>query len=160
MRTIIFILFISLLNLNLAMTQTQTESSFDVAGLNPYKSYTDKEIRMILGQPTRYFVNEDELGEVREYQFGSKENYDMFRYQGGSNVLEFVLETSTYSLFNNQIKIGKPLTIFSTLGSGLLKTQSSKLHYFYPSGKVAEDYLIIKTNADGIIVSIAFLPPE
>lgn len=70
MRTIIFILFISLLNLNLAMTQAQTESSFDVAGLNPYKSYTDKEIRMILGQPTRYFVNEDELGEVREYQFG------------------------------------------------------------------------------------------
>jgi hypothetical protein len=154
MKTTIFALFILLLNLTSIMSQTV----FDVSSLNPYKHYTDKEIRMTLGEPSRYFINEDELGEVREYQYGSKEKYDMFRCQEFAEVLEFVLETSTYFIFNNKIRVGDYVAKFSNIDNGILQKQSQCEYYFYLSKELKEEYLTIKTNSNGVIISISFLP--
>lgn len=153
-------MFISLLNLTTAMSQTRHAISIDVAGINPYGNPTDQEIRKTLGKPTQYKVWEDELGGVREYKFGSQENYDLFRYNAFGESFEFILKTSTYSLFTGRIKVGNPISKFSTLEGGLLQKRSENIYYFYPSGVVAEDYLEIKTDNNSMIKIIHFNPTQ
>lgn len=158
MRTILLTVFISLLNSTISTAQDTKEIAIDVAGLNPYTNITDTEIRQALGQPTRFSINRSELGEEREYQYGPQEKYDLFRYQDSTGCLEFTLETSTFSLFEGRISVGKSISDFQTLTGGLLKKQSQSLYYFYPAGKLAEDYLEIHTN-NNTIIRIIFNSP-
>lgn len=109
MKMILLTVLISLLNPTMSRAQNLNEIGFDVAGLNPYTNTTDTEIRQALGQPSRYFINQSELGEEREYQYGPQEMYDLFRYQDSTGCLEFTLETSTFSLFEGKISVGKSI---------------------------------------------------
>lgn len=151
MKMILLTVLISLLNPTMSRAQNLNEIGFDVAGLNPYTNTTDTEIRQALGQPSRYFINQSELGEEREYQYGPQEMYDLFRYQDSTGCLEFTLETSTFSLFEGKISVGKSISDFQTLTGGLLKKQSQSLYFFYPAGELTEDYLEIHTNNNKII---------
>lgn len=159
MKMILLTVLISLLNPTMSRAQNSNEIDFDVAGLNPYTNTTDTEIRQALGQPSRYFINQGELGEEREYQYGPQEMYDLFRYQDSTGCLEFTLETSAFTLFNGKICVGKNISKFHILTSGVLKKLSQNLYYFYPTGKLTEDYLEIHTNNNDKIIRIIFNSP-
>lgn len=159
MKTTILTAFILLLNFTAIMSQTRNEVSFDVAGLNPYGKPTDKEVRAALGQPTRYSTRNSEFGEGRTYQYGPVEKYDLFRYDAFGEVLDFVLKTPTYSLFNGRIKVGSSISKFSNLGGGLLEKKAQNMYYFHPLGIRTESYLKVRVDEYGTIIKILFSPP-
>ncbi|MGL4909064.1 MAG: hypothetical protein ACRC3G_07000, partial [Bacteroidales bacterium] len=130
---------------------------FSVGGLELGVDYTDEQMREKLGTPTKYFIQNDELGGAREYQYGIYGNHDLFRWSGQDGFNAFALRTKKHALFDDKIRVGDKISIFNTLNFGRLTKKSSTLYYFDFDRLDAS--LVITTNQEDVIMMLGFSIP-
>lgn len=149
------ILITAILFLNATINFAQTNRTLDVNGLIINQTYTDTQMRVALGQPTRYDTWADEMGQGREYQYGNINDYSLFRYQPGhGGFTEFRLISPQFSIFNGLIKTGDNISKFSQLGDGVIANKGGGQYHFTLPGW--DDPLIINVNSNNTITSLSY----
>lgn len=130
---------------------------FSVGGLELGVDYTDAQIRAKLGTPTKFYTQNDELGGVREYQYGVSGRHDFFCWSGINGFETFVLRTNKYALFDGRVRVGSRVSVFNTLSFGQLTKKSDTLYYFDFDRLDAS--LEVTTTQAGVITMLAFSVP-
>ncbi|MGL4851946.1 MAG: hypothetical protein ACRC3Z_04790 [Phocaeicola sp.] len=130
---------------------------FSVGGLELGVDYTDAQMRMKLGIPTKFEIQNSESGGIREYQYGASGNHDYFFWSGYNGFETFVLRTNKYALFDGKVRVGDNISVFNTLSFGQLTMKSNTLYYFDFDRLDAS--LEITTNPAGVIAILAFSIP-